>query len=123
MTIGKSIEARRLAAALAIGLCLQAQNASASACIYDKDCPGGYVCDVATGSCKVAGYQSSAPSSAPSTARPSGGAVIVGVGLAVVLIVVGLVLLNQQSQDTPMFFETDNDMAASQPAGGLVFSF
>ncbi|HUQ04429.1 MAG TPA: hypothetical protein VM261_18140 [Kofleriaceae bacterium] len=112
-----------MSAALAITLCLQAQDVSASACIYDKDCPGGYVCDVGTGACKEAGYQSPPTSSSPSTGGPSSGALIVGVSLAVVLIVVGLVMLNQQSQDTPMFLESEHDMAASQPARGFVISF
>jgi hypothetical protein len=116
-------QVRRMSAVLAVALCLQAQEAFASACIYDKDCPGGYVCDVGTGACKVAGYQSPPSSSSPSTGGPSSGAMIVGLSLAVVLIVVGLVMLNQQSQDTPMFLESNQGMAASGPASGFVISF
>jgi hypothetical protein len=114
---------RFLSAALVLTLCSQVHEASASSCIYDKDCPGGYVCDVATGSCIVSGYQSSPSTPAPAAGPPNGAALAVGVTLAVVLIVVGVVLLNQQSQDTPMFLDASMDPPASQPAGGLVLSF
>jgi hypothetical protein len=114
---------RLLSAALVLTLCSELPEASASSCIYDKDCPGGYVCDVASGSCVVSGYQSPPSTPAPAAGRPNGAAIAIGVSLAIVLIVVGLVLLNQQSQDTPMFLDVANDMPASQPAGGLTLSF
>jgi hypothetical protein len=115
---------RFLSAALVLTLCAQAREASAGACIYDKECPTGYVCDVANGACIVPGYQSSPSTPAPQAGPPNGAAIAVGLGLAVVLIVVGLVLLNQQSQDTPTFLlDSESDSMASQPSGGLVLSF
>src|SRR5688500_7272746 len=90
---------RLLAAALALPMILTARVARADQCYYDKDCPAGYVCRY--GACVVPGYQSSTPSSQPAAGPPSGKAFAFGAGLAIALIVVGLMLLNSQQTDVP----------------------